>query len=358
MRADQRFLARRARHAAPPATSAPGCASTTSRTCGARARERRLGRVREHRPQLLALLRRRRAARDGAAAARRAAARCAVGRRAIAGYWTHGGYMNWDSGLGFSAGTRQEARPRPAGADRDRRRRRGSSRGASGAAWAKWMLDRGLSFYERLPSATAGLPDPVLFRRLHGAADGRERAAGGRARAANAARAVDAGLGRMARRAARRRCTPSTPTPAAWRSRRPPTTRRSSPVNQRAFPYGGIELARLFDGEQEVAAGIGGRAPAAFGMRCATPCGRQVLASQVGRSRVARRHAAAADQGAVGAGRERAPRPATRSPGRSTTCARPARLDRGTLAARHAPLHAAVHRDELVAAAGPRAARG
>ena len=22
-------------------------------------------------------------------------------RRAIAGYWTHGGYLNWDTGLGF-----------------------------------------------------------------------------------------------------------------------------------------------------------------------------------------------------------------------------------------------------------------
>ena len=22
-------------------------------------------------------------------------------KRAIAGYWTHGGYMNWDTGLGF-----------------------------------------------------------------------------------------------------------------------------------------------------------------------------------------------------------------------------------------------------------------
>ena len=34
--------------------------------------------------------------------------------------------------------------------------------------------------------------------------------------------------------------------------------------NQGAFPYGGIELARLYDGEQNVAANIGGRPPSAF----------------------------------------------------------------------------------------------
>ena len=57
-------------------------------------------------------------------------------------------------------------------------------------------------------------------------------------------------------------------------------------VNQRAFPYGGIELARLFDGEQEVAAGIGGRAPAAFGLLVREPSGRRVFSSQTGRPAV------------------------------------------------------------------------
>jgi hypothetical protein len=38
------------------------------------------------------------------------------------------------------------------------------------------------------------------------------------------------------------------------------------PVNQGAFPYGGVELARLFDGDQRVAANIGGRPRASFGM--------------------------------------------------------------------------------------------
>ena len=37
-------------------------------------------------------------------------------------------------------------------------------------------------------------------------------------------------------------------------------------VTRGAFPYGGIELARLFDREQDVAGGVGGRPPASFGV--------------------------------------------------------------------------------------------
>ena len=80
---------------------------------------------------------------------------------------------------------------------------------------------------------------------------------------ANAARAVEAGLGRA-------------------RASRPPALYAYDPdigrlavttpayntaivaVNQRAFPYGGIDLARLFDGKQEIAANIGGTPPASL----------------------------------------------------------------------------------------------
>ena len=37
-------------------------------------------------------------------------------------------------------------------------------------------------------------------------------------------------------------------------------------VNQGSFPYGGVELARFFDGDQRVAANIGGRPAASFGV--------------------------------------------------------------------------------------------
>ena len=102
----------------------------------------------------------------------------------------------------------------------------------------------------------------------------------------------------------RPRCTPSTPTSAAWPSRRPPTTRRSSPSTSARSPTAGIDLARLFDGRQDIAANIGGTPPATFGAIVRDVSGRRVLASQVGRSKVDRaRDAAAADQGAARGGR-------------------------------------------------------
>jgi hypothetical protein len=52
------------------------------------------------------------------------------------------------------------------------------------------------------------------------------------------------------------------------------------PVSQGAFPYGGIELARLYDAEQDVAANIGGRPPAAFGLLVHDSAGGRVLATQ------------------------------------------------------------------------------
>ena len=54
--------------------------------------------------------------------------------------------------------------------------------------------------------------------------------------AANAARAVAAGLGRARRWRRRRRCTRSTLRPAAWRSRRPATTPRSPPSRTARIP--------------------------------------------------------------------------------------------------------------------------
>ena len=37
-------------------------------------------------------------------------------------------------------------------------------------------------------------------------------------------------------------------------------------VSRNAFPYGGVDIARLFDGQQDVAGGVGGRPPASFGV--------------------------------------------------------------------------------------------
>jgi hypothetical protein len=205
-------------------------------------------------------------------------------QRAIAGYWTHAGYLNWDSGLGFERwhqakkiGLAQQAL---IGIAQVRRLQPSSAYGR----WAKWMLDRGLRFYEQLPVGEGGLPDPVLFQLFTVPQTvGSARLAAARLES-NAARAIEAGLGHM-------------------RSDAPPPLYAYDPdigrlavttsayntaivaVNQRAFPYGGIELARLFDGDQRVAANVGGRAPAAFGLLVREPSGHRVFSSQTGRPR-------------------------------------------------------------------------
>ncbi len=102
---------------------------------------------------------------------------------------------------------------------------------------------------------------------------------------ANAARAVEAGLGRM-RGEAPPPLYAFDPDIGRLAITTPTYNTAIIAVNQRAFPYGGIELARLFDADQEVAANIGGRAPSAFGLLVRTPSGARVFASQTGRARV------------------------------------------------------------------------
>jgi hypothetical protein len=208
--------------------------------------------------------------------------------RVLAGYWTHSGYLNWDSGLGFhrwhqakKLGLAQQALIGMATAPTllaDRRY----------AAYAKWILDRGLGFYERQAVRAGGIA-PGLFFGVHvipqSAASARLAAA---REASNAARALEAGLGRA----------PAAEPPPLYAydpdiGRLAITTPMYNTaivaVSQGAFPYGGIELARLFDADQEVVAGIGGRAPDAFGLVVRDAAGRSVLATQSPRTRLDRR---------------------------------------------------------------------
>jgi hypothetical protein len=199
--------------------------------------------------------------------------------RVMSGYWTHGGYPNWDTGFGFRRwhqakkfGLSQQALLGIATAP-------GLAAHRDMPAWAKWMLDRGFTFYAR---ETDRLGDtPRLFFGVH--ADPQRAVDGylGAARVmANAARAVHAGLGRA-------------------RAMQPPPLYAYDPDNGRlavttpvystaivavtrgAFPYGGIEPARLFDGRHEIAAGIGGRPPASFGTLVRDVSGRRLLATQL-----------------------------------------------------------------------------
>jgi hypothetical protein len=207
-------------------------------------------------------------------------------KRVISGYWTHSGYMNWDSGLGFARwhqgkklGLTQEALIGVA---------TGASSLLPGPEWAryaKYMLDRGLEFYVRESARSrGGVPDPLFFG-VNAVPQGEGSARLAVARVmANAARAADAGMGAM-----RGAEPPSLYAFDPDIGRLAVTTPRYNTaivaVNQRAFPYGGLDLARLFDGSQEVAGNIGGRPPASFGLMVRDVAGRRVTASQVGRAR-------------------------------------------------------------------------
>jgi hypothetical protein len=205
--------------------------------------------------------------------------------RAIAGYWTHSGYMNWDSGLGFNRwhqakklGLAQEALVGLAASDT-------LLPSARWGQWSKTILDRSLAFYDRLAVRAGGIPDPVLFDVTKvPQGPGSAKLAAARIEA-NAARAIDAGLG--AKRAAELPALYSYD-PDIGRLAVTTATYNTAivAVNQRAFPYGGLDLARLFDSDQEVAANIGGRPPASFGVLVRDVAGRRVLASQLGRSAV------------------------------------------------------------------------
>ena len=194
--------------------------------------------------------------------------------------------MNWDSGLGFQRwhqskklGLTQQALIGIASAP--------SLSDPQWQRYAKYMFDRSLEFYARTSDRDGGIADALFFN-VHAVPQGVASARLGAARVlANAARAIDAGLGRAR----------STEPPALYSfdpdiGRLAVTTPAYNTaivaVNQRAFPYGGLDLARLFDGNQDVAANIGGTPPASFGALVRDVNGRRVLASQVARTSVDR----------------------------------------------------------------------
>jgi hypothetical protein len=199
--------------------------------------------------------------------------------RVTAGYWTHGGYVNWDTGFGF----RRWHQSKKLGLSQLALLGIATSPGLAARrdqpAWAKWMLDRGFDFYERQLERNGDVP-PGLFFGVHKLPQDAlsERLALTRM-SSNATRAVAAGLGSMRAKE-----------PPPLYSFDPDTGRLAVttpdyntaivPTSRGAFPYGGIDLARLYDGRQEVAAGIGGRPPAAFGLLVRDISGRRVFATQ------------------------------------------------------------------------------
>jgi hypothetical protein len=197
-------------------------------------------------------------------------------------YWTHGGYLNWDTGYGFR---RWHAGRTWAFAQQGLLAIASSPRFHNVpemGGWAKYFFDRGLGLYVRLSTlapdgrgiAPANLYDVNVaplgpsIRELFAAR-----------MQANAARAValrladqgaveppalysfDGDIGRLAI------TTPVYNTAVLA-------------VNQRAVPYGGTELARLYDSQQRVVANVGGRPWASFGVLVRDASAREVLFSQ------------------------------------------------------------------------------
>ncbi len=199
-------------------------------------------------------------------------------RRVIAGYWTHAGYLNWDTGFGFERwhqakklGLSAQALIGLASSDT-------LGLEPHWRAWAKDIFDGGLRFYERQSERAGGVP-PALFFGVHKVPQTPASARLGAARMeSNAARAIAAGLGR-----ARSSTPPSLyaydPDTGRLAVTTPAYNTAIMTVSQGAFPYGGLELARLYDGRQEVAGNVGGLPPASFGL-VVDRGGRRVLATQ------------------------------------------------------------------------------
>ena len=185
--------------------------------------------------------------------------------RVLAGYWTHAGYLNWDTGFGFGRwhqtkkiGLAQQALVGIAMGGR-------LSPSPREAAWAKHLLERGFELYERKLPPSRGVA-PGLFYPLPVHPQSDKQALLGAARiAANAARAVAAGLGQRAG-AVPPPLYAFDPATGRLAVTTPRYNTAITAVTHGAYPYGGIELARLYDDRQDVAATLGAKPPSSFGV--------------------------------------------------------------------------------------------
>ncbi len=202
--------------------------------------------------------------------------------RLLTGSWTHAGYLNWDTGHGtrrWHSGQywafAQQGLLAIAAAPQL------WSRDAYGR-WAKALFDRGLRLYARWGAEAGGAIAPQLPFDVF--SDHRDRDLYATRMAANAMRAIELGLG----------AAPAALPPPLYSFDRetgrlavttPSYSTAIVPDNRGAFAYGGIEPARLYDGDQNVAATTGGTLPNAFGVVVRDAAGSPLLASQDGAER-------------------------------------------------------------------------
>jgi hypothetical protein len=202
--------------------------------------------------------------------------------RLLTGAWTHAGYLNWDTGHGsrrwhsaqYWAFAQQGLLAIAAAPPFWSRPEHGR--------WAKALFDGGLRLYTRWGAEAGGGIAPQLPFDVF--SDHRDVDLYATRMAANAMRALALGLGRA----------PAAAPPPLYSFDRetgrlavttPSYSTAIVPDNRGAFDYGGIELARLFDGAQRVAATTGGTPPNAFGVVVRDAAGRTLLASQDGAPR-------------------------------------------------------------------------
>jgi hypothetical protein len=202
----------------------------------------------------------------------------------VCGYWTHAGYLNWDTGWSYKrwhiGRTYALARQGLLAIALSPRFQSSPELGS----WAKYMLDAGFRLYERLSTEApdgAGIAPATLYDIKVNPLGPSVRELFAVRMQAEAARAVAVGLPLL-----------NAAEPPPLYSFDPDigrlaiTTPRYStailPVTQLAIPYGGIELARLFDSSQRVVSNIGGRPWASFGVLVRDQGSRVVLNSERG----------------------------------------------------------------------------
>ena len=204
------------------------------------------------------------------------------------GYWTHSGFLNWDSGWASSAGRSARRSPSPSRACwRSRSAEDFHARPEFGAVGEVLLRSRPRALQRAGPTRTAaGLLAPPWLNGVHAETGGGDESKilFGARMAANAARADRPRPRGRARRRSRRRSTPTTPTSGAWPFRRRPTRPAILAANHGAVGYGGIELARLYDGDGRPGGdrSAAGRR-AAFGVVVRDVANRTLLASQMSR---------------------------------------------------------------------------
>jgi hypothetical protein len=215
------------------------------------------------------------------------------------GYWMHNGMLSWDSGLGFARWMKAKTW---AYAQQGLLALASSPRfwlHPRQGAWAKYVFDRALwQFAVRCePLEPRHLPSTHLYdvgESYQGVGSRRAYVA---RMGANAMRALTLGLADMDAEA-----PPSFYSFDADIGRLSVSTRRYSAAiladNYGAVPYGGIDLARLFDPAGVPVGGVGGRPPAAFGVVLRRPGRGRVLATQ-GAQRDARVHLVRSPHGRV-----------------------------------------------------------